>query len=75
LRKASSWSRKLRLSCAGEGTAAVDRPNLEGQTILVIEGEVLIALDLLLVLERAFSGFTFLMLAISGPPASTAAAA
>ena len=53
MRKASSWSRKLRLSCAGEGTAAVDRPNLEGQTILVIEGEVLIALDLLLVLERA----------------------
>ena len=53
MRKASSWSRKLRLSCAGEGTAAVDRANLEGQTILVMEGEVLIALDLRLVLEQA----------------------
>ena len=53
----------------------MDRANLEGQTILVMEGEVLIALDLRLVLEQAFSGFTFLMLAISGPPASTAAAA
>ena len=31
----------------------MDRANLEGQTILVMEGEVLIALDLRLVLEQA----------------------
>jgi CheY-like chemotaxis protein len=54
-KQASSCSRKLRLKLFGREreTAAVDCANLKGQTILVMEEEVLIALDLRAVLERA----------------------
>jgi DNA-binding response OmpR family regulator len=38
---------------AGEGTAAVERGSLEGKTILVVEKEPLIALDLQRALEAA----------------------
>jgi hypothetical protein len=38
---------------AGEGTAAVERSSLEGKTILVVEKEPLIALDLQRALEAA----------------------
>jgi hypothetical protein len=38
---------------AGEGTAAVERGSFEGKTILVVEKEPLIALDLQRALEAA----------------------
>jgi CheY-like chemotaxis protein len=38
---------------AGEGTAAVERGSLEGKTILVVEREPLVALDLQRALEAA----------------------